>query len=654
MIARTTKVTLTGWGRLLLAPVLTASLAFASAIFADVGDPQICTDDPWYPGELACSTFNRLFLTQAEQYRRVVGVEPQTEEDKALASWFWRNTHYAHGEEGAEDLWGTGFSKGDLRTREYWTGLFAHGFGLCGTTHSQWTAEMEFLLGHGRGRGVGVEGHNSFEVFLKGGAYSAGKWALLDHDISTVIFDADSKALLSIPEVKADLKHLTDRKFSPDKQRGWLVCGLHPGDGEVYRQYTAAEYLAGYEGVPPIVHLRRGETLRRYLQPGLEDGKTFVFWGRNYNITGIPGPERSLTWVNQPEKMYRSRDGTGYRAGQARYANAVYTYKPDFKSSDYREGVIEERDHSVTFEFYTPYIIAATPPNGTPWGIYDAGCRNGLVLRGKASCKVLLSTDQGKTWQECGPFRDGLDLTDKVKGHRQYFIRFDADARTLADSGLTMTTICQANGAILPRLKDNGSKVIFTASNRAVVSAGPNREQASAHIVAGGFDTPTVTLEIGASRHETAVSLHAAAHVASGNPPRADTKYQIDYSTDNGRTWKAVMKDWSIARRGNEPGDFWSQSFCYGAVDIPEPAPNSVRVRFRNDGGKRYLRAEAHLVYRTASADGTRVTFDWTDGTTLHRASHIFNSSQDAPWQLETGKGVQTRWVEFEPLPDQR
>ncbi|MDB6133178.1 MAG: hypothetical protein JWM59_1421 [Verrucomicrobiales bacterium] len=112
-------------------------------------------------------------------------------EEKALASWAWRNAHFAHGEEGAEGLWGGGSTKGDRRTREYWTGLFAHGFGLCGTTHSHWTAEMEFLLGHGRGRGVGVEGHNSFEVF-RWGAYGAGKWALL-----------------SIPEVKADVTRTT-------------------------------------------------------------------------------------------------------------------------------------------------------------------------------------------------------------------------------------------------------------------------------------------------------------------------------------------------------------------------------------------------------------------------------------------------------------
>src|SRR5205814_5433108 len=157
---------------------------------------------------------------------------------------------------------------------------------------AQWTAEMEHLLGHGRGRGVGVDGHSSFEVFLTGGPYGAGKWVLLDHDISTVIFDVEGTRLLSIREIRDDLKRLTDRNFSPGRQRGWLVSGLYADDAPgVYTQFNSVAYLAGYEGAPPLVHLRRGETLRRYFQPGLEDGKTFVFWGRNYNALGIPGHE---------------------------------------------------------------------------------------------------------------------------------------------------------------------------------------------------------------------------------------------------------------------------------------------------------------------------------------------------------------------------
>lgn len=620
----------------------------ALSVRGDVGDPQIRTDHPWYPGELACSTFVRLFATGAEQYERVTGRKPGSDEEKALAAWFWRNTHYSHGEEGAEDLWGTGFAKGDLRTREYWTGLFAHGFGLCGTTHSQWTAEMEHLLGHARSRGVGVEGHNSFEVWLTGGAYGNGRWALLDHDISTIIFSKEGDRLLSIPEVRADVQRLTDRNFSRQKQQGWLVCGLHPNDGGVYREYAAAEYLAGYAGPPPMTHLRRGETLRRYLQPGLEDGKTFVFWGRNYNTAGLPGPERSLTWVNQPEKMRGSRDGAGYKPGQARFANAVYTYKPDFASGDYREGVIQESEREVVFEFYTPYIIAATPPNGAPWGIYEAGCRNGLVLQGRSSCNVSISVDQGATWQDCGAFHDGMDLTDRAKGRRQYFLSFHAPARELAGAGLLIRTVCQAAVGVFPWLKEGGSTVSFAASKQGIVAAGPTKPQAARHIIAGAFDSPTVTLQVASPRREPIRALWASAQVASGNPPSSEARYQIDYSLDEGQTWNPMVKDWNIPHRGQEPSDFWSQSFCYGAVEIPATSASAARVRFRNNSGKKYLRAEASLVYGAASNDGTQVTFDWADDKGHHTDAHVFTSGDAGPWQLATGQGVQTRWVEMD------
>jgi hypothetical protein len=640
--------------RLVVLSAILVGLLHPALLSADVGDPQVRTDHPWYPGELACSTFERLFATQAALYERVTGIKPTSDEDKVLAAWLWRNTHYAHAEEGVEDLWGKNFAGGgDMRMREYWTGLFAHGFGLCGTTHSQWVAEMEALLGHTRGRGVGVQGHNTFEVFLTGGAYGAGRWALLDHDISTVIFDKSGKRLLSMAEVQKDWKRLTDRKHAPERQRGWLVCGLDAGDGSSYRRYAVAEYLAGYSGPPPLVHLRRGETLRRYLQPGLEDGKTFVFWGRNYNTAGIPGPERAQTWVNQPEKMHGSRTGTPYRPGQARYANAVYTYRPDFAGGSYREGLISEDDRQVTFEFYTPYIIAATPPNNKAWGIYDAGCRNGLVVRGQGDCAVSVSTDQGLTWRECGKLAESLDLTDHVKGRRQYFLRLHAPAQALRKSGLTIVTVCQANGAVLPRLKDGGSRVEFLASGRAVVSAGPNLRQAQAHLVAGKFGSPSVTLELGTPRGEKAVAVFAAAHVQSGSPPRPNTKYQIDLSTDGGKSWRPLVKDWTVTRRGEEPKDFWSQSMCWGSAELAGEDVSKVRVRFRNDGGRSYLRAEAHLVYRTGGRDGTKVTFAWEDQRGPHRASHVFAEAPGkaaAAWEVPTERNVVTRWVEFEPV----
>src|SRR5262249_32394360 len=302
---------------------------------------------------------------------------------------------------------------------------------------------------------------------------------------------------------------------------------------------------------------------RRYFEPGLDDGRTFVFWGRNYGTDGIPGPERPQTWVNQPEKMRGSREGTGYQPGQARFANAVYTYQPDF-SGPYREGVIDEGVEQGRWEFYRRYIIAARRASDAAWGIYEPGCRNGLVLNGSAACRVGVSVDQGRTWADGGPFRDGLDLTDIVKGHRQYWIRFGTSAAKLLPSTLKMRTVCQANSSLLPRLKSGGAQVNFSASGQAIVSAGPTIRQAEPHIIAGAFGPPRVTLEIKPPRGEPATDIYAAAHVLSNSPPNPAVAYQIDYSTGSGGSWRPIVRDWSITRRGDEPGDFWSQSFCWG------------------------------------------------------------------------------------------
>lgn len=617
-----------------------------------VGDPQVKTDHPWYPGELACSSFERLFATQAEMFHRAVGRRPESDQDRALAAWMWRNLHYAHGEEGKENLWGNGFEAGDSTTREYWTGLFAHGFGLCGTTHAQWTAELNALLGHGRSRTVGVVGHNACEVFLQGGAYGPGRWALLDHDVSTVVFDPSGTRMLSIDEIRLDLKRLTDPTFAPDRQQGWPLGGLHRDDPAAYAQFNVVEHLPGYAGPPPMGHLRRGETLRRYFQPGLEDGRTFVYWGRNYRADGIPGPERSRTWVNQPERFRNSPDGSGYHPGRFRFGNAVYTYVPDFANGDYREGLISENDQEVVLEFQTPYIIAATPATDDDWGIYQPGCRNGLVIEGRANVPISISVDRGKTWSPPRTLEKSLDLTDLAKGHRQYRLKLGRPAAGLADSGLKIVTVCQANPAIFPRLKDQGAVVSFAASRQAIVSAGPNLAQAAAHVVEGAFDTPRVTLELEPPRSGATARIHAAGHVASSNPPDPEIRYQIEYSTDGGRRWDPIVRDWKIIRQGNEPPDFWSQSFCYGDISLPTPATGPVRVRFRNDGGKRWLRTETHLVYEVPSRDKCRVTFSWSDDREARQtATHEFAGNEEQGWRIPTANRVVMHWVEFGVVP---
>jgi len=637
------------WAKWMMAGVVGVG---AQTALAGSADPQVMTDHPWYPGELSCSTFPRLFNTQARLYERVTGRKADTDEDKALASWYWRNLNYFHGEEGKCDVFGQGFTKADT-TREYWAGLFANGFALCGTTHAQWNAEMDALLGHGRSRSVGVAGHNSFEVFLTGGAYGAGRWALLDHDISTVIFSPDGKRLMGLDEIQPQAKAVSSPQFKPERQRGWRVSGLHDQDAAgVYTKYTTAEYLAGYAGPPPMVHLRAGETLRRYLNPGLEDGKTFVFWGRNAK-SDIPGPARDRTWVNQPEKMYGSTRGTGAGGQRARYANAVFTYQPRFADGTYKEAVVAEDEQRVAFGFRSPYLVACTPANDKPWGIYDAGGTNGLVITGKADVEVSISVDAGKTWQSAGKLAAGkpVDATDLVKGQFQYQIAFSPAAAAKADDSLTIRAVCQSNATTIPHLKDGTNTVTFEQSGRAIASVGPTLPVAQAHVVDGKFGSPSVTLEVAPPAGAKAVHVYAAAWQASGSPPDAKVKYQIEWSADGGKSWKPVVKDWQVVRQGVEPKDFWSQSFTWGDVALPE-ASGPMRVRFKNNGGKQYRKAEVHLAYADPAPSPTTVTFAWREaGGATKTASKTYPAGafgkQDSSWTFDAGKKVETQWVEY-------
>ncbi len=624
-----------------------ALFAAAGVSRAGVGDPQTKTDHPWYPGELSCSTWERLFKTQAQLYERVTGKKCRSDEDKVLASWYWRNLNYFHCTVGKEDVWDKGLAKGEP-AREYWNGLFGYGFGLCFTTHHQWHGEMEKLLGPSRSRTCGVAGHTTFEVYVKGGSYGEGKWVLLDHDVSTVAYTKDNKQLAGLTEISRDMS-LVKRGRSTN---GWLVGGLHPGDPGTYKRFTYIGVATGYAAVPPTVNLRAGETLRRYLKPGLEDGKTWIYWGINYNRPGRVGPTRSRTWVNQPERLYKTKSDCGHRDGQGRYANAVYTYKPDFASDKYKEGVVDESDSHVTLEWYSPYVVAATPSAAAAaeqWGIYKKGCTGGLVIEGKMTCPVEVSTDQGKTWKQAPKTAAGMDLTDLAKGHHQYFLRFKAGVKALAGKGVTIRTVCQSSPCVVPRVKAGRNRVTYEPGGRAIISAGPNKAQAAAHVVSGSPTGRTVTLELEAPRKAKAVHVYGAARAASGVPPKP-SKYNIDVSTDGGKTWKPVLKDWEIVSRPPEPGDWWSQTFLQGDAGLDRVA-GPVRVRFANSGNVTYMRAEAHLAYEVPSTSPLTATFAWKEGGAVKKASHTYKVSTpgkaDRSFSFRAGAKPETFWVEY-------
>jgi hypothetical protein len=625
-------------------------LAAPGLAWAGAGDVQTKTDHPWYPGELSCSNFERLFKTEADLYTRVTGKQVETDQDKVLAAWYWRNLHYYHSTDGMGDLWGKGLGQGDAGNRDYWSGLFAHGYGLCFSTHHQWHGEMASLLGPGRSRCCGVEGHASFEVFLKGDEYGDGKWVLLDHDISTVYFTPDGKRLMGLTEVNKNLKACLGRNSS--QNRGWQPAGLHPDDPGVYGAFKYVMYASGYAGVPPIVYLRSGESLKRFVAPGLEDGRTYVFWGVNYNSGGIPGPHRDRTWVNQPERMYQARRDCGSTAG-ARYGNALYVFKPDFAGGKYKEAAVEDTADHVTLEFFTPYVIGCTPADTRAekdvGQIYQGGASNGLVIHGQMTCPVSVSTDQGKNWQKADQTKDGMDLTDLVKGRQQYWLRFDAPAKDLAAAGIWIKTVCQAGLAIVPRVQPGSNTVTYQAGGLAFISVGPDMPQVQARLVDGklGGNGP-VTLELRTPRGEKAVHLYTVQRQVSGSPP-SDVAYNSDYSTDGGATWKPVVKDFKVIRHDPEPPDWWSQSHAWGDV-VLDNVTGPVRVRF-DPAGRQLQRVEAHLVYRVQNTSPVKVTFAWKEGAHLKKAAHTYPLAkpgvQDATWSFQTGPNAEPFWVEY-------
>jgi hypothetical protein len=303
----------------------------------------------------------------------------------------------------------------------------------------------------------------------------------------------------------------------------------------------------------------------------------------------------------------------------------------------------------VTFEFCTPYVIGAAPPPAAAkekWGIYKPGCTGGLVISGKMTCPVEVSTDRGKTWQKAGPAKDGMDLTDLVKGHSQYRIRFGAAAKELAGSGLTLRTVCQCAPALIPHVKAGKNSVTFAASGKAVVSAGPNLDQV--RVVAGKVPSASVTVELAAPREARAVHLYAGSRQSSGSPPR-DCLYNIDCSTDGGKTWRPVLKGWKVIRRKPEPKDWWSHSYCYGDAALPRVA-GPVQVRFANTGGRQFTRPEAHLVYEVKNTSPLRVTFAWKDAGEVKTASHTYKAPSgraDSSWTFDAGANPETLWVEY-------
>ena len=190
------------------------------------------------------------------------------------------------------------------------------------------------------------------------------------------------------------------------KQNGWLVCGLHP--------------------VGPLRTLQHCRILRRLRRPSPASISAVA---SRYAVTSAPRWEtlssgdlqhrrrRSrtpYTW-NQPDQMFRPPPGPATtRTGPVRQRR--FTYRPDFSKTKRRRQRRNKRPSR--FELPSSSHHPTSPGASTKRGA------NGLRLT--AISPSPPSPTRAK-WHNAGR-RDAQALTDRVKGHRHYWLRLNATA----------------------------------------------------------------------------------------------------------------------------------------------------------------------------------------------------------------------------------
>ncbi len=650
--------------RMTIAAVVGLAVLMVSVARGVVADPQIMTDHPVYRGELACSTLDRNIADAYRVFQDRYGHAPGTDTEKLLALWAWKSEHYMHASDNRvyvgpdnPDANKTGDhlpwagANGWMDNKDCQMDQFSFSFGLCYSVHAQMAALVGRALGDMRRvRCPEITGHTPFE------AYVDGRWALADFTMGLMVFDDDGKPI-GLSEIYARQDAKDSDWFTSPKRGGPYRFSMSPfGDRlDSYSRVRWQQPLFGYNAMPIVYTLRPGETFTRYLDPGLADGKTWVFWGRDYyNIMGKPkhGPFRNVTFLDDPP-IGDNRRGRG----RAYYGNGVFEYTPALANRSYRDGAKLDKDTVYTdgtlrgtsdravvvFEHTSPYIIAArsVKRGDREWDLMKEKCADGAIVSGQAvgNVRVKVSIDGGQTWQDIGTARGEfkIDFTDVVKGRHTYLIQFGL-TRAASLKDLTMRTVTQVGRGVFPRLRDGRTTIRYQASGQSVIHGGPSQYLAERFrrndLETDGYRVYAIEAP-GPIRH--------ASGVARVNGPKG-TVWSVDFSVDGGKTWQAGASDLQVTGEGK----LWEDgraAYAWAEMDFPASQTNDVLVRF---GKGAILQCQVFATYETKSASALTVTYAWTENGQTKQDSHsIAAGKQSDTWTVDTGEKVKTKWVRF-------
>jgi hypothetical protein len=698
-------------GLLLAIPVWlgTATLAWAQA-----GGPELKTDDPYFPGEGALSTPSRVLQHANATPRGSLGAS--TDREKLIRLFLWRAEHYAHLYSPAVyNLPGvTPSPKSDntlMTDYDAMRTLFSYGWGLCGTNHAQMRVFADEAGWPSRRRAL--VGDTGYEIFVDGG------WRYTNTDQYTLHFLSDSPAahFASLDQVVGTNHHYIE--WNPDLGMGYRLpqANTHgnyqdfvgvtrtvPHRSLQWRDYyqnvwavpaggNYKLYGEGYTTTPVLVHLKRGETFTRWLQPsgavndlGLA-GR--VWWG--YDAGNLGGGDNSpfAKWSfvqNAPARdQVAGQPEASSLVGQ-RYGNGCFQWTPNLAQAEHLDGTAATTGafstggspalkataaSTLVLFHHAPYTIAARPADATDPATPSS---DGAVLAADTvgSIPVEVSTNAGATWASIGALSGTgarIDFTDSVKGRNQYLLRLSFDAGEGLNA-FTLRTITMLSQAVYPNLRSGTTQVTYRAANAAALELSPDLWSAASANSGTGYvqkvaDSGNVTgvyyatEPVGyASTNGNPISLtykitmppqlaaagatwkqiYAAANAIVRVSPSGGPYTRIEISPDQG-TWT------QIGRYDPPADDEFSAYWAYGrSSDAAALGGTAYYVRYTTYNGTytskfRYLRLSAAYTV-PAPAAPLQVTYSWSNGANQTSTRTIAAGATADAWSIATGTNV--------------
>jgi len=325
------------------------------------------------------------------------------------------------------------------------------------------------------------------------------------------------------------------------------------------------------------------------------------------------------------------------------------------------------------FDHFSPYVIAGDPGDDT--NPMSGQATGGLVMTGRTTGKasVTLSVDQGQSRiviaNVTGRFE--LDLTDHVKGRYGWQVEFTCPSGVNLQV-IKFTTVCQMAQPMYPRLKANGSKVVYRVASRAVRPMLPNwrlsaQELQDAGVVNERFTSANLKYTPRGVKQRTAYTTtnnkpgFAAFNVTSSGqllevrgaarfrirvPSPKGCDFNLDLSTDDGKTWQPLG-------RAEIPADNeYSSGWMYGKRDVSQAKTKSAIVRAHVYAGgytTGLIDADLYGVYRTAPPQSARITYGWKENGRLKTHVENINAGRsEHAFTVPTGDRIVDEFVRIE------